>query len=40
MLQAGEFAVLPHAPAFRIASDPAISPVDIHRLRHMSINLA
>lgn len=29
LLQAGEFAVLPHGPAFRAASDPAVAPVDI-----------
>ena len=29
LLQAGEFAVLPKAPAFRIASDPTLAAVDI-----------
>lgn len=29
LLQAGEFAVLPHGPAFRMASDPTLAPVDI-----------
>ncbi|MBB6144356.1 AraC-like DNA-binding protein [Silvibacterium bohemicum] len=28
LLQAGEFAVLPHGPAFRAASDLAVAPVD------------
>ncbi|WP_446743372.1 AraC family transcriptional regulator [Silvibacterium acidisoli] len=29
LLKAGEFAVLPRGPAFRLASDPAVPPVDI-----------
>jgi hypothetical protein len=29
LLQAAEFAVLPHGPAFRAASDPGVAPVDL-----------
>lgn len=37
-LQAGEFAVLPHGPAFRMASDLAVAPVDIFSLRAEKLN--
>ena len=29
-LQAGEFAVLPHGPAFSVSSDPALMPVSVY----------
>lgn len=38
MLQAGEFAVLPHGPAFRMANDLAVTPVDIFSLRAEKLN--
>jgi hypothetical protein len=38
LLQAGEFAVLPHGPAFRMASDLAVAPVDIFSLRAEKLN--
>jgi AraC-like DNA-binding protein len=38
LLQAGEFAVLPHGPTFRAASDPAVAPVDILSLRDDKLN--
>lgn len=37
-MQAGEFAILPHGPAFRIASDLTVSPVDIVSLREEKLN--
>ena len=38
LLKAGEFAVLPHGPAFRTASDPAVATVDILSLRDEKLN--
>ena len=38
LLQAGEFAVLPHGPAFRAGSDPAVTPVDMLSLRDEKLN--
>jgi len=38
LLQAGEFAVLPHGPAFRMASDLAIAPLDIRSVITEKVN--
>jgi AraC-like DNA-binding protein len=38
LLQAGEFAALPHGPAFRIASDLAVTPIDIRSAIHEKLN--
>ena len=37
-LRAGEFAVLPHGPAFRMTSDPAIEPVNILAVINEKLN--
>ena len=38
LLQAGEFAVLPHGPAFRAASSPAVAPVDLFSVMAEKLN--